>query len=74
MARAAFKDSSSKYYVNGKGSTWTIVTELLQSKGIDLENNRFLILQVGADHPCRRPAAAPSRAAAREHGAVGFRP
>ena len=46
----------------------------LRTRGIDLNNNRFLILQVGADHPCRRPAAAPSRAAAREHGAVGFRP
>ena len=31
--------------VNGKSSSFTEVTALLKGKGIDLDNNRFLILQ-----------------------------
>ena len=34
-----------KYYVNDRLSTWTEVTDLFKSKGVDLDNNRFLILQ-----------------------------
>eukprot|EP01051_Picozoa_sp_SAG22_P002355 SAG22_NODE_103_length_20175_cov_15.280833_19_plen_314_part_00 len=45
VARAAYRNNSSKYFINGKGASRGEVEELLSSKGIDLENNRFLILQ-----------------------------
>ncbi|GJZ80933.1 structural maintenance of chromosomes protein 4, partial [Tanacetum coccineum] len=45
IAREAFKDNSSKYYINGRDSKFTEVTNKLKGKGIDLDNNRFLILQ-----------------------------
>ena len=45
IARAAYRNNSSKYFINGSGATRGDVEELLASKGIDLENNRFLILQ-----------------------------
>ena len=46
VSRTASKDNLSHYYVNGKKSSAKEVTELLKSKGVDLENSRFLILQV----------------------------
>ena len=46
VSRAAYSDNTSKYFADGKKSSRTDVEELLASKGIDLENNRFLILQV----------------------------
>jgi structural maintenance of chromosome 4 len=46
VAREARRDNSSKYILNGKNSTFTDVTKLLKGKGVDLDNNRFLILQV----------------------------
>lgn len=46
ITRTAFRDNSSKYYINDKGSSFTEVTKKLKGKGIDLDNNRFLILQV----------------------------
>ncbi|TDH65361.1 hypothetical protein CCR75_002999 [Bremia lactucae] len=45
VTRTATKSNVSKYFVNDRASTFTEVTELLQDKGIDLDNNRFLILQ-----------------------------
>eukprot|EP01113_Clastostelium_recurvatum_P039386 TRINITY_DN6002_c0_g1_i1.p1 TRINITY_DN6002_c0_g1~~TRINITY_DN6002_c0_g1_i1.p1 ORF type:complete len:1300 (-),score=349.43 TRINITY_DN6002_c0_g1_i1:26-3889(-) len=45
VTRTARKDNSSKYYINGKGSNFTEVTTMLRAKGIDLDHNRFLILQ-----------------------------
>ncbi|KAI9894177.1 MAG: hypothetical protein M1814_004031 [Vezdaea aestivalis] len=45
VSRKAFKNDSSKYYINGKTSTFTIVTTMLRDKGIDLDHKRFLILQ-----------------------------
>ena len=35
----------SNYYLNGKKSSFVDVAKYLNSKGIDLDNNRFLILQ-----------------------------
>jgi hypothetical protein len=35
-----------QYTLNGHPSNWTEITNLLRSKGIDLDHNRFLILQV----------------------------
>lgn len=45
VTRTATKSNVSKYFVNDRASNFTQVTELLSGKGIDLDNNRFLILQ-----------------------------
>lgn len=45
MARRVDRNSHSKYMINGYDSTFKEVCELLSRKGIDLEHNRFLILQ-----------------------------
>lgn len=45
VARRAFRNDTSKYYVNGKEVKAAAVVSLLKAKGIDLDNNRFLILQ-----------------------------
>ena len=45
VSREARRDNSSKYMVNGKTSNYTDVTKLLRQRGIDLDHNRFLILQ-----------------------------
>ena len=45
VSRAAFKDNSNKYYINDRSSNFKEVTTLLKAKGIDLDHNRFLILQ-----------------------------
>ena len=46
LTRVAFRDNSSKYYLDNRTSTFTEVTKILMAKGVDLEHNRFLILQV----------------------------
>ncbi|UOH82309.1 hypothetical protein LQV05_005006 [Cryptococcus neoformans] len=43
--RTAFRNNSSKYTINDRTSSFTEVTTLLKGKGIDLDHNRFLILQ-----------------------------
>lgn len=48
ITRAAFRDNSSKYYINNRSSNFTEVTKKLKGKGVDLDNNRFLILQVSS--------------------------
>jgi hypothetical protein len=40
------RNNTSDYYVNSKKVSSKEVTSLLKGKGIDLDNNRFLILQV----------------------------
>jgi structural maintenance of chromosome 4 len=45
ISRRAFKNNSSKYYLDGKESNFTTVTTLLREKGVDLDHKRFLILQ-----------------------------
>ena len=45
VARRVDRSSHSKYLIDGRESTFKEVCELLQGKGIDLEHNRFLILQ-----------------------------
>ena len=45
VSRYANKKQQSKYFINGKGVTWGTVGDLLRKRGIDLDNNRFLILQ-----------------------------
>mmetsp|Transcript_152515 Transcript_152515/g.280686 ORF Transcript_152515/g.280686 Transcript_152515/m.280686 type:complete len:1343 (-) Transcript_152515:70-4098(-) len=45
VAREAHSNNQSKYFVNDAASTFSDVTALLQKSGVDLEHNRFLILQ-----------------------------
>jgi structural maintenance of chromosome 4 len=45
VARTATRSNGSDYYVNGRKCSVKEVAALLKSKGIDLDNNRFLILQ-----------------------------
>ena len=47
VARTAYKNNSSKYAINGRASNYKEVQTLLKGRGIDLDHNRFLILQVG---------------------------
>ncbi|KAG5643297.1 hypothetical protein DXG03_001224 [Asterophora parasitica] len=45
VTRQAFKNNSSRYTINGRASTYSEVQTLLKGRGIDLDHNRFLILQ-----------------------------
>ncbi|TKS80947.1 Structural maintenance of chromosomes protein 4 [Collichthys lucidus] len=45
VSRTANKDNSSVYHISGKKATFKEVGTLLRSHGIDLDHNRFLILQ-----------------------------
>ena len=46
ISRTANKDSSSSYYIDGRKSNFKDVTNRLKECGVDLDHNRFLILQV----------------------------
>ena len=46
VSRTAFADNSSYYRVDEKKCTYKDVAKLLRGSGIDLDHNRFLILQV----------------------------
>ncbi|KAL0219949.1 hypothetical protein P9112_005602 [Eukaryota sp. TZLM1-RC] len=45
ISRTVQRKGSSSYHINNSASTFSAVRELLSSKGLDLEHNRFLILQ-----------------------------
>jgi structural maintenance of chromosome 4 len=45
VSRRAFKNNSSKYYMDKKETNFTTVTTFLKDRGIDLDHKRFLILQ-----------------------------
>ncbi|XP_070539333.1 structural maintenance of chromosomes protein 4-like [Ptychodera flava] len=45
ISRTAYKDNSSNYYINGRKAPFKEVAALLRLEGIDLDHNRFLILQ-----------------------------
>ena len=45
VARTAYKNNQSKYTINGRSSSYKEVQALLKGRGIDLDHNRFLILQ-----------------------------
>lgn len=45
ITRVAYKDSSSKYFINDRASNFTEVTAHCRARGVDLDHNRFLILQ-----------------------------
>ena len=46
VSRTAFHDNSSHYQLNGRKVAFKEIAALLRSCGIDLDHNRFLILQV----------------------------
>ncbi|PRQ28940.1 putative P-loop containing nucleoside triphosphate hydrolase [Rosa chinensis] len=46
ITRIAYRNNTSKYYINDHASNFTLVTKKLEGKGVDLDNNPFLILQV----------------------------
>lgn len=46
VSRTAYKSNKSDYSVNGRTSSYKEVQTLLKGKDIDLDHNRFLILQV----------------------------
>ncbi|CAG8434869.1 763_t:CDS:10 [Diversispora eburnea] len=45
ITRQAFRNNTSKYFINGRLSSYTEVTSLLKDRGVDLDHKRFLILQ-----------------------------
>ncbi|XP_054980756.1 structural maintenance of chromosomes protein 4 [Sorex araneus] len=45
VSRTAYRDNTSVYHISGKKATFKDVGSLLRSHGIDLDHNRFLILQ-----------------------------
>lgn len=45
VARTAFRDNSSHYEIDGRRCQFKDVARLLRRKGVDLDHNRFLILQ-----------------------------
>lgn len=45
ISRRATRNNTSCYYINGKPSNYTDVTQYLRDQGIDLDHKRFLILQ-----------------------------
>ncbi|XP_012980424.1 structural maintenance of chromosomes protein 4 [Mesocricetus auratus] len=45
VSRTAYRDNTSVYHISGKKRTFKDVGNLLRSHGIDLDHNRFLILQ-----------------------------
>jgi len=45
VSRVAYQSNKSDYFVDGQRKTFTEVAEILQTRGVDLQNNRFLILQ-----------------------------
>ena len=48
VSRTAHRNNTSNYFIGLQKSNFSEVTDLLKGKGIDLDNNRFLILQVGS--------------------------
>lgn len=60
VTRTAFKNNSSKYTINGATSNFKEVTGLLKGKGIDLDHNRFLILQGEVESIAQMKPKAPS--------------
>ncbi|KAI0242617.1 Structural maintenance of chromosomes protein 4 [Massospora cicadina] len=45
VRRTAYRNNSSRYFINEANSSYTEVTDLLKSRGIDLDHKRSLILQ-----------------------------
>jgi len=61
VSREARIDNTSKYWVDGKASNFKEVTALLRKRGIDLDHNRFLILQGEVEQIAMMKPKAPSQ-------------
>ena len=46
IKRTAYKDNSSEYFIDDRRVQYKEVGQLLRECGVDLDHNRFLILQV----------------------------
>lgn len=60
VTRVAYQNNQSKYTVDAKSSSYTEVGQLLRTYGIDLDNNRFLILQGEVEQIAMMKPKAPS--------------
>ena len=60
VTRTAYKNNSSKYTINGRQSNYKEVQALLKGRGIDLDHNRFLILQGEVESIAQMKPKAPS--------------
>ncbi|EED77064.1 predicted protein, partial [Postia placenta Mad-698-R] len=60
VARTAFKNNSSRYTINSRQSNYKEVQTLLKGRGIDLDHNRFLILQGEVESIAQMKPKAPS--------------
>lgn len=60
VTRTAYKNNSSKYSINGRQSNYKEVQALLKGRGIDLDHNRFLILQGEVESIAQMKPKAPS--------------
>lgn len=63
VSREATAANTSKYALNGRAATFADVARVFAAKGVDLDNNRFLILQARPPQP--RPAPGAPRPAPR---------
>ncbi|CAA7264900.1 unnamed protein product [Cyclocybe aegerita] len=60
VTRTAYKNNASKYTINGRNSSYSEVQTLLKGRGIDLDHNRFLILQGEVESIAQMKPKAPS--------------
>ncbi|KAH8094744.1 RecF/RecN/SMC [Cristinia sonorae] len=60
VTRTAYKNNSSRYTINGRQSSYKEVQALLKGRGIDLDHNRFLILQGEVESIAQMKPKAPS--------------
>ncbi|KAF9472577.1 hypothetical protein BDN70DRAFT_886856 [Pholiota conissans] len=60
VTRTAYKNNASKYTINGRTSSYSEVQALLKGRGIDLDHNRFLILQGEVESIAQMKPKAPS--------------
>ncbi|KAH9070762.1 RecF/RecN/SMC N terminal domain-containing protein [Lactarius deliciosus] len=60
VTRTAYKNNTSKYSINGRASNYKEVQTLLKGRGIDLDHNRFLILQGEVESIAQMKPKAPS--------------
>lgn len=60
VTRMAMKNNQSKYLIDGESSNYATVTNLLKGRGIDLDHNRFLILQGEVESIAQMKSKAPS--------------
>merc|ERR1712071_490655 len=60
VSRTAFKDNTSFYQIDGKRCQFKQVAKLLRAQGIDLDHNRFLILQGEVEQIAMMKSKAPN--------------